>query len=99
MEKKFEVPEHCKSFKVISLEDGNFEVIYEIDQRRRTVNQDYYYLSSSLEIECDNDDEHYSDDNRFESGNYFVTKELAEEALTYIKNSFDEFWKTKSSSN
>lgn len=99
MEKKFKVPEHCKSFKVISLEDGDFEIIYEINQRIRTVGKNYYYLTDSLEIECDNDDEHYMDDARSESGNYFITKELAEEALLYIKNSFDEFWKTKNSSD
>lgn len=99
MEKKFNVPEHCKSFKVIPLDNGDFEVIYEIEQRRRAIDGSYYYLSSSLEIEHEEDFKDYNDDDRFETGNYFPTEELAKEALVYIKNAFDEFWKTKSSSD
>lgn len=100
MEKKFEVPEYCKSFKVIPLGNGDFEIIYEIEQKRRVVDGSYYYyISSSLEIEHEEDFRDYNDDDKFERGNYFITKELAEEALVYIKNALDEFWKNKSSSN
>lgn len=98
MEKKFEVPEHCKSFTVITLENGDFEVVYEIEHRRRVLGS-YYFINSECEIDIECDSEDLVDDDRFELGNYFITEELAKEALVYIKNAFNEFWKTKNSSD
>lgn len=102
MEKKFEIPKNCKGFKIKSLENGDFEVIYEIDQKVR-VNEGNVYFSIYYggEILSDTEDLLDEDDGRFNFGNYFTTREQAQRALPYIKEAFDKFWKdeNKSSSN
>lgn len=100
MEKKFEVPENCKGFTIKSLEDGGFEVVYIIDKRVRVSDGDeYFFINTEGEIKSDSEDSMVTDRYRFNFGNYFINEELANEALIYIKNAFNEFWKTKSSSD
>ena len=102
MEKRFKLPENCKGFTIKSLENGDFEVVYEIDQKVRVSSGDKYYLIYDTgKVESDNEDLMNEDDNRFNFGNYFTTKEQAERALPYIKTAFDKFWKdeNKNSSN
>lgn len=102
MEKSFELPENCKGFTIKSLENGDFEIVYIIDKKVRvSTGYGYFFISSEGEIERDNEDLMDADNDRFNLGNYFINKELAEKALSYIKTVFDKFWENenKSSSN
>lgn len=102
MEKKFKLPKNCKGFTVKSLENGDFEVIYEIDQKVRASSGDKYYIINDLgEVVNDYEDLVLEDVDRFNFGNYFTTEEQAKKALFYIKAAFDKFWEdeNKSSSN
>lgn len=104
MEKKFEIPKNCKGFTIKSLENDDFEVVYEIEKKVRE-NDGHVYFSISTydggEILSDNENLSCEDDDRFNFGNYFTTWEQAQRALSYIKEAFDKFWEdeNKNSSN
>ena len=102
MEKKFKLPENCKGFTVKSLENDDFEVIYEIEKKTRVSSGDKYYIINDLgEVVNDHEDLVLEDVDRFNLGNYFTTEEQAERALPYIKAAFNKFWEdeNKNSSN
>lgn len=52
---------------------------------RASFDERYYYINSSLDCLSDIEDSHIFDKERWEEGNYFHTKEQAEEAAKRIK--------------
>lgn len=50
----------------------------------------YYYIESVLEVKCTKDDFYYADNKRYLNGNYFKTKEQAEEVVKKFKNVLKE---------
>lgn len=63
------------------------------DRWRAKMEENYYSLTSSLDIVTSTEDGYNTDNMRYNSGNYFRTKEQAERAKSYIKKAFKDFWK------
>ena len=101
---KFEIPNNAKAFTVKQLESGDFEIVYEIEQKKRAeIDDEYFFISGNFDIEEDTENDHHADDTRFEAGNYFLIKKDAEEAAELLKETLKNFWikrnETQNSSN
>lgn len=59
---------------------------YGIKKRwRAEEDNEYYYIDSEFSIRCDNDNYVIPDNNKYMNGNYFRTKEQAEEYAEYMR--------------
>ena len=63
------------------------------DRWRGEVGDRYFYIDQIENIVTTMDVGYYIDDEYYEIGNYFRTKEQAERAKTYIQKALDDFWK------
>lgn len=55
---------------------------------RALYNEDYYLIGSELNVDCQNEIGHVVDDNRYNVGNYFRTREAAEKVAEQIRDIF-----------
>ena len=62
------------------------------DRWRGESEENYCFLNSSLNIVTSTEDSYNTDDIRYNSGNYFQTKEQAEKAKAYIEEALNDFW-------
>ena len=67
----------------------------EANRWRAEVGETYYCFSSNFKIEDYCEDNHFIDDEAYDSGNYFKTKEEAQEVADKLYKYFQEFLNTK----
>ena len=63
------------------------------DRWRAKHGENYYCFYWGMNIAADTKDLLPIDDERYETGNYFRTKEQAERAKPYLQKALDDFWK------
>ncbi len=61
--------------------------------RWRAKNRENYYFYWDMNMVAATECGHTTDNSRYNSGNYFRTKEQAERAKPYLQKALDEFWK------
>lgn len=63
------------------------------DRWRAKLGEDYYFFYWDMSVATDTEDGHNTDNDRYNSGNYFRTKEQAEMAKLYVQKAYNDFWK------
>jgi len=82
-----------KQSKELILEEGlDKDRKYRLKRRRARAEKEdeYYFINTELDIVKDKEIYFYTDDSKYECGNYFLTKELAEKALVKINQAIEE---------
>ena len=64
--------------------------VEDLPRWRALYNENYYVIGSELEVDCQNEIGHVVDDNRYNAGNYFKTREAAERVAEQIREIFKE---------
>ena len=62
--------------------------IEDLPRWRALYNENYYLISSGLTVDCQSEIGHSVDDKRYYAGNYFKTREAAEEVAEQIREIF-----------
>lgn len=64
--------------------------VEDLPRWRALYNENYYVIGSELEVDCKNEIGYVVDDNRYNAGNYFKTREAAERAAEKIRKILKE---------
>lgn len=64
--------------------------VEDLPRWRALYNENYYVIGSELKVDCQNEIGHVVDDNRYNTGNYFKTREAAEKVAAQIREIFKE---------
>lgn len=62
--------------------------IEDLPRWRALYNENYYLIGSELTVDCQSEIENVVDDNRYNAGNYFKTREAAEKVAEQIREIF-----------
>jgi hypothetical protein len=87
MKKTFTIPDGCKAF-TVEQTDSKVVVIFEPEVKERWRAKpwaDYYTIIGDFSVQLTCDSRHLKDDTRYIYGNYFKTREEAEEFAEYMK--------------